>query len=380
MREDMFDEQRMAGGGIVAFERGGDVKEMTAEERAEYIKNNPYLQRSQAIANIPAGFADFIREYNPVTGSKYRQGLASFFSEPANIQAEKFRGNKPYSYQATPEDKAIYQQEVALAKANDVPLSKQYENFDKATALFEKERPIVLDEKKTAPAGNVTTKTAKKDDKKAPASPLEDLFTRQEKLIEAEREASKAARDEAKWMRLAEAGLGIAGGESPYALSNLKGAIPALRGYGEDISGLRKEERQRTKDLMEIQKERADMDYKTKLLRVQELAATKPSSFAELVNLYKIDPELARKVQGAGKAGVMTFEEAYKVIAIDPKNMALNEVEKAQKARELMNLSTLGGGVQAQLPPGIPANSVQIGTSKGKPVYKAPDGKQYIVS
>jgi hypothetical protein len=76
----------------------------------------------------------------------------------------------------------------------------------------------------------------------------------------------------------------------------------------------------------------------------------------------------------------MTFEEAYKAISLDPKNMALSEVEKAQKARELINLSTLGGGVQAQLPPGIPPGSVQVGTSKGKPVYKAPDGKQYVVS
>jgi len=31
------------------------------------------------------------------------------------------------------------------------------------------------------------------------------------------------------------------------------------------------------------------------------------------------------------------------------------------------------------LPPGIPQGSVQVGTSGGKPVYKAPDGKQYIV-
>lgn len=33
----------------------------------------------------------------------------------------------------------------------------------------------------------------------------------------------------------------------------------------------------------------------------------------------------------------------------------------------------------AQLPAGIPAGSVQIGTSGGKPVYRSPDGKQYIV-
>lgn len=35
--------------------------------------------------------------------------------------------------------------------------------------------------------------------------------------------------------------------------------------------------------------------------------------------------------------------------------------------------------VQSSLPPGIPAGSVQIGTSQGKPVYKTPDGRQLIV-
>lgn len=33
----------------------------------------------------------------------------------------------------------------------------------------------------------------------------------------------------------------------------------------------------------------------------------------------------------------------------------------------------------AQLPDGIPEGSTQIGTSGGKPVYQAPDGKQYVV-
>lgn len=42
-------------------------------------------------------------------------------------------------------------------------------------------------------------------------------------------------------MRLLEAGLGIMGGESPYALSNIgKGAQPALRGYAEDVAAQRK--------------------------------------------------------------------------------------------------------------------------------------------
>jgi hypothetical protein len=156
-------------------------------------------------------------------------------------------------------------------------------------------------------------------------------------------EAAKGARDEAKWMRLAEAGLGIASGDSPYAFSNLKGAMPALRGYGEDIRELRKEDRARVKDLFEIQKERADVANKEKMLEVQRLAATKPSSVEFLAQLYKTDPELARKIQGERKAGVMTFEEAYKIIAADLKNASLSDAEKAQKARNLMSISEGGG-------------------------------------
>jgi hypothetical protein len=137
------------------------------------------------------------------------------------------------------------------------------------------------------------------------------------------------------------------GGESPYALTNIgKGASAAAKGYGEDVRGLRKEERERLKDLMEIQKERGDIDYKTKLLRVQEMAANKPSSITELANLYKTNPELARLVQGQGKAGIMTFEEAYKIVAADLKNANLSDTEKVQKARDLMAASS-GGAASA---------------------------------
>jgi hypothetical protein len=247
------------------------------------------------------------------------------------------------------------------------------DKFDQATAAFEKERTAKLAGNRNNLTGNVTTK----DDKKPPASPLEDLFTRQEKLIESEREAAKAARDEAKWMRLAEAGLGIASGDSPYALSNLKGAMPALRGYGEDIAGLRKEERQRTKDLMEIQKERADMDYKGKLLRIQELAATKPDSTSQIVALGRKAGLDDRALLGL-LAGNKDTENSAKNIAT--KAYFENPMNQQKYGTLDKYLSAQGFGVQAQLPPGIPPNSVQVGTSKGKPVYKAPDGKQYIVS
>jgi hypothetical protein len=55
-------------------------------------------------------------------------------------------------------------------------------------------------------------------------------------------EQRAARRKEGQAMRLIEAGLGIAGGTSPYFAANLAGAAPAIRGYSEDIRSERKED------------------------------------------------------------------------------------------------------------------------------------------
>jgi hypothetical protein len=333
---------------------------MTEEERAEYIRNNPYLQRSQAIANIPAGFSDFIKEYNPITGSKFREGVADFFSSDGMSTYEKgrkartgeipmFVGDKP-----TEKGKLVAEgkmrpdqnlQEVKNAEKRIAAQNADFSKFDDATAAFEKERAAKLAANKSTLAGNVTTK------EKPVEAIKEDALSKYEKMLMDAGESSKDAREDAKYMRLLEAGLNIMGGESPYALTNIgKGASAAAKGYGEDVRGLRKEERERLKDLMEIQKERADADYKAKLLRIQELAATKPSAVIELANLYKTNPELARLVQGQGKAGIMTFEEAYKIVAADLKNANLSDTEKVQKARDLMAASSGGGSATVAIP------------------------------
>jgi hypothetical protein len=277
------------------------------------------------------------------------------------------------------EDKARYE---FLKKSAPETAARMLE--EKPALGLEAIKPVVAVKPEVAvkpvvPAsGNVTTKTTKKDEAKAPASPLEDLFTRQEKLIEAERSDSKAAREEAKYMRLIEAGLGIMSGTSPYAAQNIgKGAAAALKGYGEDVTGLRKEERQRTKDLMEIQKERADMGYKDKLLEIQRLAATKPDSTSQIIALGRKAGLDERQIIGL-LAGNKDTENSAKNIA----TKAYFENPMLQQKHGTLDkyLSAQGFGVQAQLPAGIPPGSVQIGTSKGKPVYKAPDGKQYVVS
>ena len=57
--------------------------------------------------------------------------------------------------------------------------------------------------------------------------------------VRAEKEALKGSRKEAANLRLIEAGLGILGGESPYAFVNIgKGASPALKGLAEDLKDI----------------------------------------------------------------------------------------------------------------------------------------------
>jgi hypothetical protein len=70
---------------------------------------------------------------------------------------------------------------------------------------------------------------------------LRRLFLGENEALKAEREGMKSAKDEQRAMRLIEAGLGIAGGTSANALENIaKGALPAVKGYGEDVAAQRK--------------------------------------------------------------------------------------------------------------------------------------------
>lgn len=81
-----------------------------------------------------------------------------------------------------------------------------------------------------------------------------DLFKDQIKKLEDEGKAAKGDRQEAINMRLIEAGLGILGGESPYAFVNIgKGASPALKGLQDDFKDLKKIDRERQKAVRDLQ-------------------------------------------------------------------------------------------------------------------------------
>jgi hypothetical protein len=122
----------------------------------------------------------------------------------------------------------------------------------------------------------------------------------------------KAARKEARDLRMLEASLGILGGESPYAFVNLgKGPLSAIRGYGEDIKGLRAEELDRRKQLSALGLKGIELQQANKLLNAQIPVLGGQAAFyrARAANPYgaaslggRVSPEVTRKMMDSAKA------------------------------------------------------------------------------
>jgi hypothetical protein len=90
--------------------------------------------------------------------------------------------------------------------------------------------------------------------------------------IRKEKEQTKGDRREAINMRLIEAGLGILGGESPYAFVNIgKGASPALKGLQDDIKDIKKIDRERDKAIRDLQTAEQDVKKSTGIAGLKEV-------------------------------------------------------------------------------------------------------------
>jgi hypothetical protein len=80
------------------------------------------------------------------------------------------------------------------------------------------------------------------------------LLSKQMGDVAKEKEELKGDKEEAVNLRLLEAGLGILGGESPYAFVNIgKGATPALQGLAKDIKEIQKRRKEYDKETRQLQ-------------------------------------------------------------------------------------------------------------------------------
>lgn len=80
-----------------------------------------------------------------------------------------------------------------------------------------------------------------------------DMYQKQRDALEEERKTLATDKEEAKGMRILEAGLAIMAGESPHAFVNIgKGAGPAMQGLAQDIKDLKKADKELTRSQMAL--------------------------------------------------------------------------------------------------------------------------------
>jgi hypothetical protein len=168
-----------------------------------------------------------------------------------------------------------------------------------------------------------------------------------EKLLDKQDAATGGEKDKAAGLALLSAGLAIAGGSSPFALQNLKEAIPAVTQYGEALKDIKKMERENMKmrgDIEQARRAEGRDDTKLKLQLEEKIGERKD-------NINKLGIDLTAKIAGttadvASKLWSTSFEaQNRKEIALfegqNRKDVAGMQVN-AQANAELNKYERLG--------------------------------------
>lgn len=257
VRDDMYNEQAMAAGGIVAFEDGGEVP----------------------------GFAagDLIRGIKPLTGPRdYRFSLPSFPSFPSTEELNAYLAD-PQAYLANPQQyKAVAEQAAAAQAApkTQAPYAGPYASNVDPNVVAQKQAELLKNRFAPVPAAPPPPSASGQPRGTGPAGlqyvPGADLSAEYDTMLRPEVSAqeamnkyqgllgtdvarermkerlagmeAKAAKDEerAPWMALAEAGLGMAAGRSQFALQNIaEGGKQGIKSYVDARDRLVKAEERR---------------------------------------------------------------------------------------------------------------------------------------
>jgi hypothetical protein len=209
----------MAGGGIVAFDDGGQVQR---------FQNQGMVQEQ-----IP-----------PMT--------------PEELQRYQMTGELPERFKNAAQTDPGALEDTGIAPRMDQPPPPSNQGLGAATRGFEPLDPTkILEQTETLYSGlyGKGTGAAAPGDKIGYVQKAEDFFkaagvnldmaAQQAAEIAAEKEALGKDREEAKNMRIVEAGFAIMAGTSPNAFENIgKGATKAMQGFASDIKDLQKTERE----------------------------------------------------------------------------------------------------------------------------------------
>ena len=349
--------QSFAGGGIVAFsgDKRSDVKDPDAQDKDTSLDDNAYLDRSrglvEGVKSLGRAFTN-PRNYDPITKLILdpAKAIQNWGQTPLDQQAADFNAatnaRKNVSFTNTQPPVAPT---VAVAGPDadtqaggfyggKAPTPSQFlaahPNITNADVGTKTGAPGAPGTPKAEDALNARPKLTAEDAAKALNIPQAEgkskLFADYEDMLKQQGEESKKDKDQSKWMRLLEAGLGIMGGTSPYAAVNIgQGATQAVKGAAQDIGTFRKEQRENIKDLAALGMKREEFANEARKLDITEnhYNALKDLGYKELdikkMIVNKTPDQVAMVMRYASDPA---FAKAFQDMSADKKSTAIDQL------------------------------------------------------
>jgi hypothetical protein len=342
-------QQSFAGGGIVAFDEGSK-KAVEDPDADTSMDDNAYLRRSRGLVEGVRSLVEpftHLRNYDPLQKmGDVMTNVKNWGQTPVEEQAAKFR-----SYSMTPNQTPTVGFPAPAAAAKPVPVSRKDLAFTQDMEDQESNKPAVIPGKPSAAVPkaedvlNLKRKPTTEDAAKTLNAPQTEskskLFAEYEEMLKQQGEESKKDRETNKYMRLLEAGLGIMGGTSPYAAVNIgQGATQAVRGYAQDVAGMRKEQRENIKDLAALGMKREEFANEARKLDItqQHYQDLKDLGYKELDIKRMIVGKTPEQIQLVMRyASDPAFAKAFQDMSADKKTSAIDQ---------LIMQSMQGGGAQ----------------------------------
>lgn len=252
--------QGMAGGGIVAFDEGGEVPRYanTGLVEPEFRTTDPAKINQAKLDILRAELAEEQRnlgsETDPTKKARIQANITALNREIAAVSKSPSpqTSMKGFATQLSPDDpraKALQDQRRARVGEDaglQPPLTMSGTTMTPQQMLRNAQGITDLVYPKTsAPTETTPEKSLEQVDKFYTMAGVDrDIFRKQGKDVAEERAGIAKDKEEAKTFRILEAAAGILSGTSPFASVNIgKGASPAIQGLASDMKEFQKNER-----------------------------------------------------------------------------------------------------------------------------------------
>ena len=239
--DEMFSEQAMAAGGIVAFDEGGEVKRFDGLTGSDVMYEPPAIQLAELGSSNRTAQEDIARRFQAAkkefAAGKMPKVVYDDLVGTLNEESKQIKNG--LNLGATkPVD------EMIVAPAVDVPAKKQVGgiNYNLPNRFNEVTVPDAVKLNREEFVGEAPTLSgiqALRKQAYGEAGVSEDMYGKMQQDIEARRAGMGKEKEDAVANALLMAGLGIAGGRSQFALQNIaEGAMPAVRELRTDMKDL----------------------------------------------------------------------------------------------------------------------------------------------